>query len=547
VIVPRRLRAPQEHGAILAEPAWTDVPDLLRANHHCLQNSKVAILGRPLSDLRHHARNAALSAAGQYLQLAGEPIPSFADGPLLLAGHQPELFHPGVWVKNFALNGLARTLGGVPLNLIVDSDAPKSVSLSIPKWETDVGARMKEEPNSIPFIPHPSSLILPFDRGINEVPYEEREVQDPAVFAEFARNARVAVRGWSFPSMLPAFWSEVERQALRTRLLGERLVGARRFFERSWGCHNFEVRVSRLCGTEPFAWFACHLLTDLPHFHSLYNQCLHDYRRVYGLRSRSHPVPDLAAEGDWLEVPLWGWRSDQPRRGRLMARLQSASIDLRVGAESWPTIPFPTTSDPARAVAAWQDLERRGFKLRSRALTTTLFARLFVGDVFIHGIGGAKYDELTDEIIRRFYGFEPPRFMILSATLRLPFPLLPAQPRDRARLLWQLRDLHCNPQRYVDRGTPHALALAAQKQDWIARQPRDARQRRERFQALQQLTAQLRSFVEDARAPVSRELVRCERQLQANVLLGRRDYVFCLYPEAELREFCSRFLMGHLP
>ena len=69
--------------------------------------------------------------------------------------------------------------------------------------------------------------------------------------------------------------------------------------------------------------------------------------------------------------------------------------------------------------------ERQGQKVRSRALTNTLFARLFLADLFVHGIGGGKYDELTDDIIRRFYGCEPPAFLVLSATRLLPLPAVP--------------------------------------------------------------------------------------------------------------------------
>ena len=54
-------------------------------------------------------------------------------------------------------------------------------------------------------------------------------------------------------------------------------------------------------------------------------------------------------------------------------------------------------------VRAFLDLGKQGFKIRSRALTNTLYARLFLGDLFIHGIGGGKYDEVTDAIIRRYY------------------------------------------------------------------------------------------------------------------------------------------------
>ena len=71
-------------------------------------------------------------------------------------------------------------------------------------------------------------------------------------------------------------------------------------------------------------------------------------------------------------------------------------------------------------MAVLAELPRRGIKLRSRALTTTLMARLILGDLFLHGIGGAKYDELTDQLFRRFFDIEPPGFMILSATMHLP-------------------------------------------------------------------------------------------------------------------------------
>ena len=120
--------------------------------------------------------------------------------------------------------------------------------------------------------------------------------------------------------MLPDFWQEVRKHSARTPLLGERFARARRAVERRWGCHNLELPVSILCRTESFAWFAAHLLAQLSSFHAIYNACVHEHRRLYGIRSRNHPVPDLAREGDWLEVPLWAWKSGAGNRGRLFAR-----------------------------------------------------------------------------------------------------------------------------------------------------------------------------------------------------------------------------------
>ena len=51
-----------------------------------------------------------------------------------------------------------------------------------------------------------------------------------------------------------------------------------------------------------------------------------------------------------------------------------------------------------------------GVRLRPRALITTMFARLVLSDIFIHGIGGAKYDQVTDAIVRRFFAVEPPEY-----------------------------------------------------------------------------------------------------------------------------------------
>src|SRR5438445_8629658 len=175
-----------------------------------------------------------------------------------MAGHQPELFHPGVWVKNFAMNGLAKTLGATPVNLIVDNDTAKATSLRLPALATSEHT-------------WPHVLSLPYDHWTGEVPYEERSVSDEDLFATLPERARPVLQGWPFVPLLPAFWAEAGRQSERTPLLGERIVAARRAFERRWGCHNLELPVSRLCRTEPFAWFGCHLLSDLPRFHAIYN------------------------------------------------------------------------------------------------------------------------------------------------------------------------------------------------------------------------------------------------------------------------------------
>lgn len=521
--VAHRLQAPRQDRAIVAEPPLSDAGPLLDANRQTLSSAHLDLLGRSLQDLRAEAQRVTAAAARDYLRQSGEPVPDDAGDSLIVAGHQPELFHPGVWLKNFMLNRLARRHGFTALNLVVDNDTARTPGLRVP-------ARAGVESE------WPHATLVPFDRWVGEIPYEERTVRDERLFASFAERAGALLLDWDYRPMLPTFWSIVLEQAKRTDLLGERFAGARRRLERQWGCHNLEVPVSLLCGTEPFAWFAGHLLADLSDFHATYNRCVQEYRHRHGIRSRNHPVPDLIRDGDWLEVPFWGWRSGPRQRGRLLARGAAGRIELRAGGEAWPAL------SRRRLVEDWLDLERQGYKVRSRALTNTMYCRLFLADLFIHGIGGGKYDELTDEIIRRHYGINPPEYLVLSGTLRLPLTRYPATPEDTHRLAHELRDLRYNPERHLsaaEQAEPAVRELTERRREWLDRRPEHRSGRRDQFRVLRTLTDQLRGHLNGAEERLGKELTLREQQVRGNEVLGRRDYAFCLYPEEPLRAFCT--------
>src|SRR4029077_11022235 len=102
-----------------------------------------------------------LIAAEEYLIRAGEALPPFNGSSFFVAGHQPDLFHPGVWIKNFALNGLAKSYGATPLNLIVDSDAAKATSIRVPALTDSKDAKADEkeiDPDRVKL------LTIPIDR-----------------------------------------------------------------------------------------------------------------------------------------------------------------------------------------------------------------------------------------------------------------------------------------------------------------------------------------------------------------------------------------------
>jgi hypothetical protein len=516
-----RLRAPAENGTVLAEPPLADVGRLADSNQRTLSKSQVSLGGVPLAELRRQAIHEAIAAARDYLRWAGEPVPDLIADSLLIAGHQPELFHPGVWLKNFAANSLARRTGRASLNLVVNNDTAKATTVRLPTIGTP------RDPTTV----HLSTV--PFDHFSGEVPYEERAVQDESVFADFPRLVGERAGNWGYTPILPEFWAEAERQRGRTRLLGERFAAARRTLERRWGCHNREVPTSRLCDTSAFARFAIGLFDRLPDFRAAYNDGAREYRRRHGIRSPNHPVPDLRRDGDWLEAPFWAWQTGQQHRARLFVRQVAGGWRLRAGADLWPDLPHD------RPTERWCQLRTDGFRIRTRALTTTLFARLCLADLFIHGIGGGKYDELTDTIIERFFGIQPPAYLVLTGTLQLPLPPFDATAEDEQAARRIVRDIYWNPQRHLPPEVDDCSDIAIAKLALARSQTVDSTSTR--FRELRRLTERLRPPVRNVYDAARQTAKDLSAQVKANEILRRRDYAFCLFPESSLRPFLTRF------
>ena len=415
-----RLRAPSTDGGLLVEPPAGAVGAQIAANAAQLSRWEHDFQGRRADWLRSLVRREVLTLAGQFpqRQLArlwmGSPFQSrrrehSSARPLVVTGHQPELFHPGVWVKEFAAAGIAGSHQGVALNLIVDNDIPKSTSIQVP-WMDEEGLRVTR---------------VEFDRWENDTPYEDLAVRDEARFSTFADRARRVLGDAVGDPVLDEFWPAVVRRRPETAVLGTRFSLARRETEAEWGISNLEVPLSEVCQTDGFLWFASHILAQLPRYQQVYNDALMEYRAAHGIRSKNHPVAALARHGDWLEAPFWVWRAERPRRRALLVRQRHRLMDLRIDGEDevFLELPLSPDSEACCAVERLRDLPARSIRLRTRALTTTMFSRFLLGDLFIHGIGGAKYDELGDEIARRYFGIEPPGYLALSMTLWLGLPL----------------------------------------------------------------------------------------------------------------------------
>ncbi len=519
------LAAPKEHGRLLAVPALAEAASAFAVEQQRLSTASISILDQPLSAWRQLAAQEVLERSKRFLfeLTSGQCQAAIGErSGLIVTGHQPELFHPGVWAKNFAAAGLARRLQGAALNLIVDNDLCKSASLKVP-WPAE----------------KPGIKEVLFDEPQPPMPHEERFVQDEArwqnVLSSGPKELQDAERLFS------RYWHLVADVEGKTRHwpMGWRFARGRRLIEEAWQVHNLELPISQLAKTKGFLAFLLELALQAERFRFLHNDALARFRQRKGIRSQNHPVPELKASDGWIELPFWVWQPGNRHRGRLAVKRQTDELHFAMIGDQVQPLNWRLPATFVAALPPWQTWTDAGWRVRPRALSTTLFCRLFLADGFIHGLGGAIYDELTDDIIRGFYGMKPPVYLTLTATLRLPIPPsvkkeLDLSPGTRAlKQLW--RDLWYNPDRHLASLTQEQRELQIQKRAMMDWQPATHEERVRRFHQFRRISDQLRPAVQPQLDQIDQTMPQAlEAEHQAH-LWQQREWAFCLYPIEELQ------------
>jgi hypothetical protein len=388
-------KAPAEDGQTLL---WPEPGDLLRET---VENSKslaaadsVLVQGVPVSRLRRDIR--------RWLGHVNDAQ------PLVATGHQTELYHPGVWVKDAAINAIADRCGGVAVHFAVDTDQPKHLNLRWPGTTlpiTDDPALTSAEWSGLLASPTPSHLY------------------------DLEQAYEAAAAKWNFQPMLQPVLDSLRRSCLDSIGLSAAITNAQHELDWSLGLKHRVMLVSPMLSSSTYLVFVHHVLSRAVEFASQYNTALAEYRIEAGITSQTRPMPDLHVTETSVEVPFWF--DDLANGSRKRAEVRK-SADAWVLASDESTTSSDFILDPladgekaADQLGAW--LRRHQLRLSPRALTLTTFLRLLVVDQFIHGIGGGRYDQVTDRLLTSHFKIDPPRFAVATGTLF--FPGAVGQPR----------------------------------------------------------------------------------------------------------------------
>jgi hypothetical protein len=497
-----RYKIPERSGEVLVDPPLDQIPSMLCASRDT-DWGRAHVLGIPLAEFRHQARKRAL-------HLAGDPSAGSRPGdePLVVMGHQPLFFHPGVWMKFFLLTRLARQLHVIGLHLIVDSDASGPVTASVPARE-DRPVRRSE-----------TLLALPEDVPLGA--HRPPTAQEWSGFCERVRAHLATLPAADAVRCFDAFVAGAGPGLQGAATLATFLAQARRGYEaRAAAPRYLEVTVSSLAETPEFRLFVLHLLQDPQAFRHRYNGRLDEYRRLQRLRSPANPFPNLGEVNGFHETPLW--IVHEGRRADLYAAREGDRVRLRPAGGQIIDVPAGAAGVEALAGA--------GVIIWPKAITLTMFARLCVGDLFIHGVSGGRYDRVTDAVAAETFGCAPPPYVVASATLHLP--LLPEReaPEDARALKRRLMDLQHNPERHLDTSAQPIRRLVDEKWDYIrsVEAMRPGPERRAATHRIRELNARLAGGLASEIASLEARLAAMDQASAVRDAIEYRGYPFFLF------------------
>ncbi len=516
-------RAPAESGQALIAPSWSTLRTALAPVNRVSCVAAVDCGGRSGRELIEEARSALLNEAAGYSR-AYRYVDLPADTrTMVLTGHQPELFHPGVWFKNFVAAHLAEEQNGVAVHLVIDNDLPRGLSVRCP---TRADGKIVIQ-------------RCPIDLGGPLWPYEDRPVRDQELFRSAGERLGQTISQLVPGALIADYWPLVLQAADRRAALGYTLAEARHRFEERFGLHTLEIPLSRVCQLEPVRWWWAWLFGQAMDLQRVYNGVLDEYWQERASGRARLPVAALRTDGAWCELPFWAWSRDYPVRKPLWCRVHQHCVELST--RNRIHLCLPRRRDVARAAEELARAETAGVRIRPRALLTTLTARCLLGDLFIHGIGGAHYDQLTDRLAVRFFGQAPPPFGVVTATLWLPVEHSHISHEELTEARRMLRELTYHPERFLrNSDDPQIEKLVQEKSRWKKRV--EGADRPVQFEVITRVNSLLQPYVAPLRLQWLEKLERLERQRAICRVLDAREYPFVLFPESFLKEAFRSFV-----
>ncbi len=415
------------------------------------------------------------------------------DRPVIMSGHQAEVWHPGILAKWLAGAALAKRVGGVFVWLHVDQDTNEPGVIEVPAFDS-AGTLVRrtltllEPMRDVPTGARPARRI---DAGAARLQPGEGLVDTPSV-----ERLIDGLNGCAIAPTLALQFAGATRA-----LLGE-LGGSEP--------NVVSITTSDLAATDGFRVLVEEMGRDaasaIEHHNLAVAQVPEAGMRALGLKRAASTDQTLRAE-----LPLWRVQPGQVRTPVMLSHLASIPIA----------------------------------ELRPRALLMTGLARLGACDLFVHGTGGGVYDRITEAWFEGWLGptelaesLPLAPLAVVSATARLAFGSSHGgvSVRDARSARHRAHHARHNPGLLEDEG-------AARAKRSLVEQIAGSSDRAERallFRQMQDLLGEVRAAHSVRLQEMDASASDADRRAREESIVRTRTWPFAIYDERTLFELRER-------
>ena len=399
----KNLSVPDQRDCIFTRPDFKNWPSLLRNNRDSLSDV----------DNRNTTRSELVNIAVEYTRRIGLPVPNLKNGVnIIVTGHQPNWHH---FAKNIITDKFARQTGGIAVQLVLDHDICNTL-MSLPESDNNGSLWFK---------------TVPLEQKQKDIPLEFRPVPSKEQLRKFIDSVSKISTG----SFCSEIWCRnpcsIIENSRSCRNAADTVTQQQAELNRAFGLEIMYLPVSLMSQTSSFIDFVCSVICDAVGFAKVYNKAIENKRQTDNLKS-NQTVRLLKTDyiNNIIEIPFW-IVSKTSKRTSLYVSLNEKS--LRIG--TIDKIVGVIDSSGNKEQQLLEILRKNKCVIRPKAVTLTLFTRLYLADLFVHGTGAGNYEYITDYLISEYYRISKLNFGVATATMTLPADINNRNPKISREVL----------------------------------------------------------------------------------------------------------------
>jgi len=520
----QKLKIPEKKDAVFTYPAYSSWAKLIKQNksQHQKKNEQSSFgTGGDIANTAEQTKELILSAKNYTHKIGLKRNNEEKSENIIVTGHQATWHHCGILAKNCIASHLSKKLNGCAIHLILDHDI-SDTAMTVPELKDEKCWSLKK-------------IEIEIQQNI---PLEFRAVPSKEQIQNFINSISESTQAACCKDLWSDFSKKKQGKISSFRHIGELITYLQAKLNSALGIEMLYLPVSEMAQSRCFINFCKSIMENAPTFAHTYNNAI---RKKTANSETKHPdnIHILKENNGRRELPFW-LVSTKGRRSSLYVKSNNKD-NIQFGTDKKSLGRLDAQQARQRENQLIQLLRKYDYRLRPKAVTLTLFTRLFLADWFIHGIGGAKYEDITNYVLEKYYKIKNLQFAVATTTMNLPLEVGERTLKDNPAELKQiLRELQYNPERFIKNNSlknKQVISLIPKKEKLIElakNNDSSTEDKKKAWAEISKVNDNLRKFTEEAMSNIKKRITLSQSQKLSIQVLNYRKFFFGLFPRKSL-------------